>query len=37
MTKKRILPGDRAPKNAKAQAIRVNHAGEYGAQRLYQG
>lgn len=37
MKNNRPLPGDRAPKNPKAQAIRVNHAGEYGAQRIYQG
>lgn len=34
---KKHLPGDYTPKNAKAEAIRVNHAGEYGAQRIYAG
>lgn len=39
MAKKRTLPGDYSPQNAnaKAEAIRVNHAGEYGAQRIYAG
>ena len=46
MTKQRTLPGDlnhnaRSYVNVQeaeiAQMIRVNHAGEYGAQRIYKG
>jgi len=31
------LPGDRAPEAEIARMIRVDHAGEYGATRIYQG
>lgn len=31
------LPGDRARRAALARMIRVDHAGEYGAKRIYQG
>lgn len=31
------LPGDRPHEERTAQMIRVNHAGEYGAQRIYAG
>ncbi|MES2984138.1 MAG: demethoxyubiquinone hydroxylase family protein [Pseudomonadota bacterium] len=34
---RRRLPGDVAPRAASAAALRVNHAGEYGAQRIYAG
>ncbi len=39
MTKKRSLPGDKTLTKEKsiARAVRVNHAGEYGAQRIYEG
>ncbi len=30
-------PGDIMPQEALARMIRVNHAGEYGAKRIYQG
>jgi ubiquinone biosynthesis monooxygenase Coq7 len=30
-------PGDRSPAAATARMIRVDHAGEYGAKRIYQG
>lgn len=30
-------PGDLTPGESLAQMIRVNHAGEYGAKRIYQG
>jgi ubiquinone biosynthesis monooxygenase Coq7 len=33
----RRLPGDPAPRQQVARAIRVDHAGEYGAKRIYQG
>lgn len=33
----RRLPGDFAPRSRSAAALRVNHAGEYGAQRIYAG
>jgi ubiquinone biosynthesis monooxygenase Coq7 len=33
----RRRPGDPSPKAAIARMIRVDHAGEYGAQRIYQG
>ena len=31
------LPGDPSPKEAIARMIRVDHAGEYGAVRIYEG
>lgn len=31
------LPGSRKPSDAVSDAIRVNHAGEYGARRIYEG
>lgn len=31
------LPGDPQPEEAVARMIRVDHAGEYGAKRIYQG
>ncbi len=31
------LPGELSPKKMLEQMIRVNHAGEYGAKRIYQG
>jgi ubiquinone biosynthesis monooxygenase Coq7 len=31
------LPGDRRPAEAIARILRVNHAGEYGAVRIYEG
>jgi 3-demethoxyubiquinol 3-hydroxylase len=31
------LPGDRAPAHEIARMLRVDHAGEYGAVRIYQG
>ena len=31
------LPGDPTPREIVARTIRVDHAGEYGAQRIYQG
>jgi len=31
------LPGDRQPADAVARMIRVDHAGEYGAARIYDG
>jgi ubiquinone biosynthesis monooxygenase Coq7 len=34
---KLVLPGDRNPKDSLAQILRVNHAGEYGARRIYEG
>lgn len=38
MTKRRTLPGDPSPEQANInEIIRVNHAGEYGAQRIYLG
>lgn len=33
----RVLPGDAAPEQALARMIRVDHAGEYGAARIYAG
>jgi ubiquinone biosynthesis monooxygenase Coq7 len=33
----RRLPGDFAPRPGLDAALRVNHAGEYGAQRIYAG
>jgi len=35
--KARPLPGDLSPDEKMAQIIRVNQAGEYGAQRIYEG
>ncbi|MBX9726472.1 MAG: demethoxyubiquinone hydroxylase family protein [Rickettsiales bacterium] len=34
---KRALPGDFTSRSSQAAALRVNHAGEYGAQRIYAG
>lgn len=34
---KRAMPGDRTPQEKVGRMIRVNHAGEYGAQRIYAG
>lgn len=34
---RRPLPGDRPYKEQVARMIRVNHAGEYGAKRIYEG
>lgn len=34
---RRILPGDRSYDERVKQMIRVNHAGEYGAKRIYAG
>jgi len=31
------LPGEASPRTRIAQIVRVDHAGEYGAQRIYQG
>jgi ubiquinone biosynthesis monooxygenase Coq7 len=31
------LPGDMSPRSAIERMIRVDHAGEYGAKRIYQG
>lgn len=31
------LPGDPTPRETVARTIRVDHAGEYGAKRIYQG
>ena len=31
------LPGDPTPREIVARTIRVDHAGEYGAKRIYQG
>jgi 3-demethoxyubiquinol 3-hydroxylase len=33
----RRLPGDRSPSDEIARMVRVDHAGEYGATRIYQG
>lgn len=33
----RILPGDRNKEDQIRRMLRVNHAGEYGAQRIYEG
>ena len=33
----RRLPGDRQPADEIARMLRVDHAGEYGATRIYQG
>ena len=32
-----MLPGDKSKKSLLASIIRVNHAGEFGARRIYQG
>jgi 3-demethoxyubiquinol 3-hydroxylase len=32
-----VLPGDPSVKDRMARVIRVNHAGEYGARRIYEG
>lgn len=37
MQRARTLPGDFTPHNALAAALRVDHAGEYGATRIYAG
>lgn len=36
-TAERRLPGDPTPREYVARTIRVDHAGEYGAKRIYQG
>ena len=33
----RHLPGDPTPRELVARTIRVDHAGEYGAKRIYEG
>jgi ubiquinone biosynthesis monooxygenase Coq7 len=33
----KILPGDYSPEEKIARMLRVNHAGEYGAKRIYAG
>lgn len=37
MTGERRLPGDPTPREFIERTIRVDHAGEYGAKRIYQG
>ena len=37
MTTTNILPGDATPEERVARMIRVDHAGEYGAARIYTG
>lgn len=37
MTTTRQLPGDRDERTEVARMLRVNHAGEYGAKRIYAG
>lgn len=37
MTAEDRLPGDPTPRETVARAIRVDHAGEYGAKRIYEG
>lgn len=37
MSKKPRIPGDLSDSQEIAQIIRVNHAGEYGAKRIYEG
>lgn len=37
MTRMNALPGDPTPRETIARMIRVDHAGEYGAQRIYAG
>ena len=34
---RRYLPGDRLPEGEVAAMLRVDHAGEYGARRIYEG
>jgi ubiquinone biosynthesis monooxygenase Coq7 len=34
---RRYLPGDPEPETMKARMLRVDHAGEYGAKRIYAG
>ncbi len=36
-TRRRYLPGDPLPEDEIAGMIRVDHAGEYGARRIYEG
>jgi ubiquinone biosynthesis monooxygenase Coq7 len=36
-TAERRLPGDPTPREYVARTIRVDHAGEYGARRIYEG
>ena len=36
-TAERRLPGDPTPREYVARTIRVDHAGEYGAKRIYEG
>jgi ubiquinone biosynthesis monooxygenase Coq7 len=35
--RRRYLPGDPTPEGRLSRMIRVNHAGEYGAKRIYEG
>lgn len=37
MTRTKILPGDYSHEESIARMLRVNHAGEYGAKRIYAG
>jgi len=37
MTNTRYLPGDKTSEEELVSIIRVNHAGEYGARRIYKG
>ena len=37
MSEQRHLPGDESPEEAVERIIRVDHAGEYGAARIYAG
>lgn len=37
MTAKGRMPGDPTPEETKHRIIRVDHAGEYGAMRIYEG
>ena len=34
---RRYLPGDKLPREQLARILRVDHAGEYGARRIYEG
>lgn len=36
-TRRRYLPGDPEPEALRRRMIRVDHAGEYGAKRIYEG
>ena len=36
-TPRRYLPGDKLPQEELARILRVDHAGEYGARRIYEG